>query len=114
MGGGEENFAFNSVESPSPPMCIFATYFFVSCRYTVFTRWGRVGEPGQKGFKNFFTLEEAEKEFKKKFSEKTRNKWENRDNFVAVPGKYTLLEMDDGDGADEEVCTFLCSLSLPH
>ena len=48
--------------------------------------------------KFFPALEEAEKAFKKKFSDKTKNKWENRDKFVAVPGKYTLLEMDDDDG----------------
>ena len=63
-----------------------------------------MGEPGQNATKHFSSLEDAEKEFKKKFSDKTKNKWENRDNFVAAPGKYTLLEMDDGDDADEEVC----------
>lgn len=68
----------------------------------VFTRWGRVGEPGQNALKRFSTMEEAEKEFKKKFSDKTRNKWDNRESFVPVPGKYTLLEMDD-DGGDDDV-----------
>lgn len=42
------------------------------------------------------------KDFKKKFTDKTKNKWENRANFEPAPGKYTLLEMDDDDdGADE-------------
>lgn len=72
-------------------------------RYHVWNRWGRVGEPGQKAMKGpFSSMEPAEKEFKKKFTDKTKNKWENRDNFVPVPGKYTLLEMDD-DSGDEEV-----------
>ena len=43
----------------------------------------------------------AEKEFKKKFSDKTRNKWEDRFNFTPVPGKYTLLEMADEDDEEE-------------
>ena len=44
-------------------------------------------------------------DFKKKFQDKTKNKWEQRDNFVAHPGKYTLLEMgeeDDDDVDDDE------------
>ena len=43
----------------------------------------------------------AESEFKKKFSDKTKNKWEQREQFTAVPGKYTLLEMAD-ESDDEE------------
>jgi poly [ADP-ribose] polymerase len=68
----------------------------------VFTRWGRVGESGQQAIKHCGTQDAAEKEFKKKFSDKTKNKWENRGSFVPAPGKYTLLEMDD-DAGDEEV-----------
>ena len=44
----------------------------------------------------------AENEFKKKFTDKTKNKWEQREQFTAVPGKYTLLEMAD-DSDDEEM-----------
>ena len=45
----------------------------------------------------FHSLEPAEKEFTKKFTDKTRNKWEDRGQFTPAPGKYTLLEMDDDD-----------------
>ena len=69
--------------------------------YVLFTRWGRVGEPGQHDKKNFHGLEDAQREFKKKFSDKTRNKWENRHDFVPVPKKYTLLEMDDNDEEED-------------
>ena len=34
-----------------------------------------------------------------RFEDKTKNKWEERDSFVKVPGKYDMLEMDYG--ADE-------------
>lgn len=50
----------------------------------------------------FTSIENAEKEFTKKFTDKTKNKWENRHKFVPVPGKYTLIEMDD-DSEDEKV-----------
>ena len=43
----------------------------------------------------FSIYNNAEKEFLKKFKDKTKNDWADRDNFIAVPGKYTLLEMDD-------------------
>ena len=71
--------------------------------YYVWNRWGRVGEPGQNALKGpFSTIDAAAKEFKKKFTEKTKNKWENRDSFVPAPGKYTLIEMDD-DSEGEQV-----------
>ena len=45
----------------------------------------------------------AVKDFKKKFKDKTKNNWDDRDNFTPVPGKYTMIEMDDGgDEEDEE------------
>ena len=45
----------------------------------------------------FHSVDAASQEFKKKFSDKTKNKWENKESFTPVPGKYTLLEMDDDD-----------------
>ena len=50
----------------------------------------------------FRSVEEAAKEFKKKFSDKTKNKWEDRAEFTPVAGKYTLLEMDDDDDDDDD------------
>ena len=43
----------------------------------------------------------AVKDFEKKFKDKTKNNWAERDAFVAQKGKYTLIEVD-GD-ADAEV-----------
>ena len=45
----------------------------------------------------FHSLDAAEKEFTKKFTDKTKNKWEDRAQFTPVAGKYTLLEMDDDE-----------------
>ena len=38
--------------------------------------------------------EQAKQVFKKKFLDKTKNQWENRDTFSKVSGKYDLLQMD--------------------
>jgi len=58
-------------------------------------------------------LLQAKEVFSKKFSDKTRNDWEDRENFSKVEGKYDLLHMDyeanvtasqdhvDGEGKDE-------------
>ena len=61
----------------------------------------------------FRSVDEAAKEFKKKFSDKTKNKWEDRENFTPVPGKYTLLEMDDEGDDDADVSNQLvCSVTI--
>ena len=68
------------------------------------------GEPGQNAMKGpFGSVDTAAKEFEKKFQDKTKNKWENRDNFVPAPGKYTLLEMDD----DDDDVSWLAKLCYP-
>jgi poly [ADP-ribose] polymerase len=82
--------------------------------YYVWNRWGRVGEKGQNALKPFGgNINGAINEFKKKFKEKTKNNWENRNAFKPVPGKYTLLDMDyeDDDQAQEEVLTKLADKS---
>lgn len=49
----------------------------------------------------FTCLEDAKKDFEKKFREKTKNKWGERDHFVAHPNKYTLIEMQ-GEAETQE------------
>ncbi|XP_075369935.1 protein mono-ADP-ribosyltransferase PARP3 isoform X2 [Mycteria americana] len=78
--------------------------------YNVWTRWGRVGEDGQTKLMTPASLEAAKKDFEKKFWEKTKNRWLTRENFVAQPGKYTVIEVQPGprqevDGVDgDKVC----------
>uniref|UniRef100_A0A8C6FW70 Poly [ADP-ribose] polymerase n=1 Tax=Moschus moschiferus TaxID=68415 RepID=A0A8C6FW70_MOSMO len=64
-------------------------------------RWGRVGEVGQSKLSRFVSLEDAKKDFEKKFRDKTKNSWAERDHFVAHPGKYTLIEVQREDEAQE-------------
>jgi len=66
----------------------------VGKNFYVWNRWGRVGEPGANALKGPFNFETAEKEFCKKFKDKTRNEWCDRESFKPVAGKYTLIEMD--------------------
>lgn len=59
-------------------------------------RWGRVGESGANSLKDHgLSREAAIKDFEKKFSDKTKNKWADRASFTPKSGKYTLIEMAD-------------------
>lgn len=76
------------------------------------------GEPGANALKGPTTLDSAVADFKKKFQDKTKNKWEQRDNFKAHPGKYTLLEMgeehedDSDDTSVRRYFTFIIIIAI--
>ena len=57
----------------------------------------------------FSALPKAEQEFRKKFKDKTKNDWSDRDNFQPVPGKYTMIDMgdDDEEGEVPMVCYYV-------
>ncbi|CAB1353819.1 unnamed protein product, partial [Coregonus sp. 'balchen'] len=60
------------------------------------------GETGQSNLSDHsVSPDKAIKDFEKKFKDKTKNSWKERDNFVSHPWKYTLIEVD-GD-QDKEV-----------
>ncbi|KAL9055456.1 MAG: hypothetical protein Q9162_003554 [Coniocarpon cinnabarinum] len=74
----------------------------VNKQYSVHTRWGRVGEFGQKKTMDFQDVESALKEYKKKFREKSGLKWDDRGS-EPVKGKYTFLEKSyDDDDEDND------------
>ncbi|ELK25071.1 Poly [ADP-ribose] polymerase 3 [Myotis davidii] len=66
----------------------------VSGGFACWNRWGRVGEVGQSKLGDIKPLEDAKKDFEKKFKDKTKNSWAEREHFVAQPGKYTLIKED--------------------
>ncbi|XP_014696044.1 protein mono-ADP-ribosyltransferase PARP3 [Equus asinus] len=70
-------------------------------RFVCWNRWGRVGEVGQSKLNYFVLLEDAKKDFEKKFRDKTKNSWAERDRFVAHPGKYTLIEVQGEEETQE-------------
>ena len=64
----------------------------------MWTRWGRVGVPGQHAKADFDSFEAARKEFGSKFNAKTGNAWANdiRSTFTFKKGKYMLIEKEGG------------------
>lgn len=72
-----------------------------SSDYRTWTRWGRVGEPGQSTVLGSGSFDQAMKEFGKKFKDKTGLTWENR---LDTPKnkKYAFLERNYEDSDDEE------------
>jgi predicted DNA-binding WGR domain protein len=72
-------------------------------QYYTHTRWGRVGEYGQAKTIGPFSLEEALKEFDKKFKDKSGLSWDDR-SAEPKPKKYTFIEKsyesDDDDAAE--------------
>ncbi|XP_043098906.1 protein mono-ADP-ribosyltransferase PARP3 [Puntigrus tetrazona] len=74
-------------------------------KYYCWTRWGRVGESGQNNLAGPSTADAAIKNFEKKFKDKTKNNWSDRENFVSYSGKYTLIEVDGDQDAEVKVDT---------
>jgi len=62
-------------------------------KYSVWTRWGRVGENGKSNNKECGDSDEAIKEFKKSFKSKTGNNWGSA--FVHKNEKYCIIEVED-------------------
>eukprot|EP00826_Nyctotherus_ovalis_P064172 TRINITY_DN9407_c0_g3_i4.p1 TRINITY_DN9407_c0_g3~~TRINITY_DN9407_c0_g3_i4.p1 ORF type:complete len:602 (-),score=219.66 TRINITY_DN9407_c0_g3_i4:896-2701(-) len=62
--------------------------------YILWTRWGRLGSSGEYQRTPFNNLEEAEKEFKKVFLQKTGNKWDDISNYEEKLKKFKLRELD--------------------
>lgn len=71
----------------------------------LFTRWGRVGENGQKQTKGPWAPHQAIAEFKKQFKSKTSTNWGDRVGMVTKKGKYTWLErsFEDEDDAEDTI-----------
>ncbi|CAK6432434.1 unnamed protein product [Pipistrellus nathusii] len=63
--------------------------------FSVWMRWGRVGKTGQNNLVACSgDLNKAKEIFQKKFLDKTKNNWEDREKFKKVPGKYDMVQMD--------------------
>jgi predicted DNA-binding WGR domain protein len=72
-------------------------------KHYCWTRWGRVGEPGQNKLDPCGSLAAAVSAFEKKFKDKTSHAWSNRGNFAKVAGKYGIVDKaeEEGDGGGE-------------
>lgn len=85
------------------------------------TRWGRVGEDGQVKTLEKSSLDDAKKEFEKKFKEKSGLQWSNRMD-KPKDKKYTYIEKsyendgddsNDDDTRDDSKSTVKSELDLP-
>ncbi|PIO24839.1 hypothetical protein AB205_0019280 [Aquarana catesbeiana] len=70
-------------------------------QYVTWNRWGRVGEVGQNKTSYFTDAASAKKDFEKKFKDKTKNNWSDRENFTAHAGKYTMIEVEHDDEEED-------------
>lgn len=71
-------------------------------RFWVFRSWGRIGTTiGDTKLESFHDLHSAKKLFFFLYEDKTGNLWENRHNFVKVPGRMYPIDVEYG--ANEEV-----------
>jgi len=94
--------------------------------FGLFIRYGRIGEHGRISYTDSSKVDPLIEKFKKQFKSKTKNTWENRQNFKRFAGKYHLCDLQvsdsssngdggsdgsdgdgdgDGDGGGEEKCT---------
>lgn len=61
----------------------------------MFTRWGRIGEPGMNQRSPFNDVNEAKEDFKKIFKAKTGgNNFEELDTFSRVKKKYNITRVN--------------------
>ncbi|XP_010786137.1 poly [ADP-ribose] polymerase 2-like [Notothenia coriiceps] len=76
--------------------------------YSVWARWGRVGKVGQSSLTACGSdLLKAKDIFRKKFTDKTKNEWEDRATFDKVAGKYDMVYMDYSTNEKEENTTVM-------
>ena len=82
------------------------TFTHSICFNSKFASYGRVGVAHIGDSKIYQKTEKTAIEaFEEKFIKFTGNKWEDRDRFKKKPGKYFMVELDDGneDDVDDDV-----------
>ena len=73
-------------------------------RFYTWNCWGRLGDNGRSNLQKCAHAETAIVAFEKKFRDKTKNSWSDRDNFVKKDRSYQLVETDpddDGEGGGD-------------
>jgi poly [ADP-ribose] polymerase len=82
-------------------------------KYLVWMRWGRVGKTGQFSVEHCSSdLLKAKNIFCKKFFDKTKNEWDQKDTFEKEPGKYDLVVKDYNSTADNDAATEIDTVVL--
>lgn len=65
--------------------------------YWLFRSWGRIGTTIGGNKCEAMSRQEAIYQFKSLFEERTANSWDNRKNFVKVPGKMVMVDISYED-----------------
>jgi len=68
--------------------------------YSLFIRYGRIGEHGRISYTENGDVEVLVNKFKTQFKSKTKNVWDKRGNFIKHPGKYHLCEIAKNNSID--------------
>ncbi|KAK9891936.1 hypothetical protein WA026_017419 [Henosepilachna vigintioctopunctata] len=69
-----------------------------SNRFWVFRSWGRIGTTiGANKLEDFSSLHLAKSHFCRLYEEKSGNMWEDRHDFVKVPGRFYPIDVDYGE-----------------
>lgn len=63
--------------------------------FTFFSRWGRVGESGNWTSTPQAGLAAAKDAWQKKWKDKTKTDWKDRENFVKKPGAYSPIDFEE-------------------
>lgn len=67
-------------------------------KYWLFRSWGRIGTTiGNNKVEKFSSLHEAKRAFEALYEEKSGNMWEDRHEFVKIPGKMYPIDVDYGE-----------------
>ncbi|XP_032035333.1 poly [ADP-ribose] polymerase 2 isoform X5 [Hylobates moloch] len=75
----------------------------LACYYLTCGIYFAVGKMGQHSLVACSgNLNKAKEIFQKKFLDKTKNNWEDREKFEKVPGKYDMLQMDYATNTQDE------------
>jgi len=74
--------------------------------YIYFTRYGRIGTPGEYQTTAAPSKEKAIEEFEKIFKSKSGNDWANKEHFKKQPGKYQLLTFTRKTNQKEYIMPF--------
>lgn len=70
--------------------------------YTVFVRYGRIGEQGRSSYNEYRSKDAAITYFERQFRTKTGNSWAARNKFVKNAGKYFMAEIECVEISEDE------------
>ncbi|XP_050310535.1 poly [ADP-ribose] polymerase [Anthonomus grandis grandis] len=83
-------------------------------RYWLFRSWGRIGTTvGGNKTEEKHSLHDAKREFEELYEEKSGNAWEDRCDFVKVPGKMYPIDIDYGGDGHEKLDIVASESKLP-